>query len=200
MFSYWSVHVCLFFSHPNFFLVNRRLLPFAFWRHLELVAACSPIIADHPDNVSVSHSSQMIMTLPSCSVTRDTLGSSNLRSGRYVCAHACLFQRICVNVFIQILYAPKRKWGEKRFFLCADLWYVCKCIHVCTACTELEICMALSVHEPIGMDNVVWSRVWSVLATSQPPPHLPSHNSTATSKAPLTFLLHIHLSIMFTAA
>lgn len=55
--------------------------------HLKPVAACHPITADHPDDVSVSHSSQMTMTQPGCSVTRDTLGSSNLRSHLFVPMH-----------------------------------------------------------------------------------------------------------------
>lgn len=55
--------------------------------HLKPVAACHPITADHPDDVSVSHSSQMTMTQPGYSVTRDTLGSSNLRSHLFVPMH-----------------------------------------------------------------------------------------------------------------
>lgn len=60
-----------------YFVFSSRKLPSStilFSSHLELVAACHPIIADHPDSVSVSHSPQMIMTLPSCSVTWAILG------------------------------------------------------------------------------------------------------------------------------
>lgn len=76
-----------FFFKPFMFLalvlnfsINLCPSPFSFGVNLELVAACSPIIADYPDNVSVSHSSQKIMTMPSCPVTRDTVGSSSLNT------------------------------------------------------------------------------------------------------------------------
>lgn len=119
---------CLSSSHPYFSykLLSPSIL---FWSHLELVAACHPIIADHPDNVSVSHSSQMIMTLPSCSVTRDTLGSANLRSGRCVCVPMHVYFNACVNVFVQILYAQKGS-REKDSLL----------VLICVMCANASMC------------------------------------------------------------
>lgn len=38
---------------------------------------------------------------------------------------------------------------------CIDLCYVCKCIYVCTAFTELDICAVMSADDPIGMDSMV---------------------------------------------
>lgn len=97
--------------------------------------------------------------------------------------------------------------------MCLYKFFMCRkearktILHLCwfVLCVQMQPCVQwiywtadLSVHEPIGMDSVVWSRVWSALAASQPPPLL-SHNS-ATSKAPLTFLLLTHMSVMFIAA
>lgn len=114
--------------------------------HLELVAACHPIIADHPDNVSVSQSSQMIMTPPGCCATWDSLGFSILRSGVCMCAHACQFQCMCEYVCTNSLCAG-RKLGRKAIhYLLVLIFDVCKCVHVCTEFTELKICVPLSVH------------------------------------------------------
>lgn len=173
---------CLLFSHFYFSckLTSPAILLSS---HLKPVAACHPIIADHPDNVSVSHSSQMTVTQPSCSVTRDMLGSSNLRSCLFVPMH------VYFCVFVNLLSVRK---GE-TLSPCVELHYAFKCIHVCTELTELEICMNQLVW-------IAWYDLERDLCSPPPDRPLPSHNTTSASKAPVTFFLHIHLSIMFYAA
>lgn len=66
-------------------------------------------------------------------------------------------------------------------------------MHPCVHWTELEICM----------NPLVWMARYDLecdLCLPPPDRPLPSHNSTSASKAPVTFFLHIHLSIMFYAA
>lgn len=109
-----------------------------------------------------------------------------------VCVCVCPSARL--NVLEQILPAQKGS-KENDLPLSAHLCCVCKCIRVSTESTELRILLCIS--------PLVWiaRRDLESDLCSQPPSHPPllSHNSTATSKAPLTFLPHNHLSVMLSA-
>lgn len=121
-FSFCSSCMCL--PHPllpntDKIFQNRLLVCFPsckllsstvfFSSHLVLVAACHPIIADHPDNVSMSHSSQMIMTLPSCFVTRAILGSYV-----QVCVCPCMWISNYVWMWLYIYFMCRKDTRGKR--------------------------------------------------------------------------------------
>lgn len=152
--------------------------------------------AHHSWPSSVSPTSQMLMTVAGCSVTRDTLSTSNLRFGVCVPVHAYFI--VCVNAFVPI-WRRKGSREETRPLLAL----------ICVMCANASMYALNLLNWRFGwwclwIILLVWM-AWSdlecdlcLLPLNSPP--FPSHNSTATSKAPLTFLLHTHLSIMFIAA
>lgn len=122
------------------------------------------------------------MTRPSCSGTGGTLGSSSLAFG------ACVPTHVYFSVFHLF---------EKKMALCK--------LSTCRRRKWTPPCGFLSLKWrfagfALSMSPSVWT-AWrrSALGASQSAPPVPV-NPRLASKAPLTFLLHIHLSITATAA
>lgn len=132
---------CSLLPFPSLTFGKQPSTAVVFLPHLELVAACHPIIADHPHHVSMSQSSQMIMTLPSCSLTRDTLGSSNPQST--VCVPMHVYFGVCkCYVFALILYVQKGHRKSRIFPLL--LWFACANASMCFP-SNSHLCMSLLV-------------------------------------------------------
>lgn len=97
----------------------------ALWVTRSCIPACRPIMADHPDDVILSHSSQMMLTLLSCSGRWTTFCKHKICP---VCAYACacfLFWCLCKCKCV----CSKSSWVEtgkqrKTTHLTPSCWFV----------------------------------------------------------------------------